>query len=74
MEVDLEYPQELHDLHNDYPVAPKKQKYPAKYAIGVLQKDCRKIYHFNRSSKQTNPNIKRQERVCVALSESSAIP
>ena len=26
--VDLEYPRELHDLHNDYPVAPEKQKYP----------------------------------------------
>ena len=26
LEVDLEYPQELHNLHNDYPVAPKKIK------------------------------------------------
>ena len=24
LEVDLEYPEELHDLHNDYPCAPEK--------------------------------------------------
>ena len=26
LEVDLEYPHELHDIHNDYPVAPEKVK------------------------------------------------
>ena len=26
LEVDLEYPKELHNLHNDYPVAPEKMK------------------------------------------------
>ena len=26
LEVDLEYPQELHDIHNDYPVAHEKVK------------------------------------------------
>ncbi|XP_068731100.1 uncharacterized protein [Montipora capricornis] len=26
LEVDLEYPKELHDLHNDYPLAPEKVK------------------------------------------------
>ncbi|CAH3133130.1 unnamed protein product, partial [Pocillopora meandrina] len=24
LEVDLEYPKELHDLHNDYPLAPER--------------------------------------------------
>ena len=24
LEVDFEYPKELHDLHNDYPVAPER--------------------------------------------------
>ena len=39
LEVDLEYPQELHDLHNDCPLAPEKTK----VSSGMLSEYCKKI-------------------------------
>ena len=39
LEVDLEYPQELHGIHNDYPVAPEK----VKVSKNMLSDYCKKI-------------------------------
>ena len=38
-EVDLEYPDELHELHNNYPLAPKKLAVP----FDMLSIYCKKI-------------------------------
>ena len=38
LEVDLEYPKELHDLHNDYPIAPEK----IRVTEDMLSNYCRK--------------------------------
>ena len=39
MQVDLEYPDELHELHNDYPLAPEKLA----VSSDILSKYCTEI-------------------------------
>ena len=39
LEVDLEYPDELHKLHNDYPLAPEKLAIP----YDMLSDYCKKV-------------------------------
>ena len=39
LEVDLEYPEKLHALHNDYPLAPKNLL----ITYEMLSNDCKKI-------------------------------
>ena len=69
LEVDLVYDKSLHDLHNDCPVAPEKLKVPD----GMLSEYCKKIAEKYKIS-IGQVNVKGQGRVCVTLSEPSAIP
>ena len=39
LEIDLEYPDELHELHNDYPLAPKKLA----VSYDMLSEYCKKL-------------------------------
>ena len=40
--MDLEYPQELHNSHNDYPVAPEKVKVSKNMLSGYCKKFAEK--------------------------------
>ena len=53
LEVDLDYPQELHDLHTDYPLAVAAEK--IKVQEDMLSDYCKQIK--NKSS-QVNSHIK----------------
>ena len=70
--MDLEYPRELHDLHNDYAVAPEK----AKVSKNMLSRYCKKIAEkYKISIGQVNkliPTLKSKEKVCATLSKPSA--
>ena len=52
LEVDLEYPSELHDLHNDYPSAPERleisQNMLSKYCLSIANKYGIKIDGVNK--------------------------
>ena len=72
LEVDLEYPSELHNLHNDYSLAPEKfeisQDMLSKYCSDIADKYGIKIGGVNKLV----PNF-RQEKICRSLQKSSIV-
>ena len=50
LEVDLEYPKELHDLHSDYPLAPENRCVSADM-VSDFSKGIYKLYHSGKDVK-----------------------
>ena len=53
LEVDSEYLQEFHDIHNDYPLAPEKIKIPKEW----LSDYCLKIANVHNITTGTNKKL-----------------
>ena len=72
LEVDFEYPSELHDLHNDYPLAPEKleisQNMLSKYYCNILNKYGIEIDGVNKLV----PNLGNKSK-CCSLQKSSGV-
>ena len=65
LQVDLQYPTELHDLHNDYPLAPEK----IKISPNMLSSYCQQLsedLNFNNSSvPKLVPNLQNKTNYVV---------
>ena len=65
LEVDLEYPKKLHDIHNDYPLAPEKINIPKEW----LSKYCftiASVYNITTGTvKKLVPNL--MNKLCDSL-------
>ena len=73
LEFDLEYPDELHNLHDDYPLAPENleiiQNMSPKYCSDIANKYEIKIGGVNKLV----PNLKNKRKICCSLQSSSVV-
>ena len=62
LEVDLEYPKELHDLHNDYPLGPEKVKVTDNMLSGYCKKIASKYNISTGLVQKLIPTLKNKEK------------
>ena len=62
VECDLEYPSELHDLHNDYPLAPQTMTVDASMLSPYQRTLMSELKTAGLSAKKLVPNLLNKER------------
>ena len=62
LEVDLEYPKELHDLHNDYPLGPEKVKVTKDMLSSYFQKIANKYKISTGLVQKLIPTLKNKQK------------
>jgi hypothetical protein len=63
--VDVEYPQEIHDLHNDYPLLPEKMMITKEMASPYSQQSSQATYHPLSDYVKLVPNLQDKENYVV---------
>ena len=65
LEVDLEYPPELHDLHSDYPVAPEKMKITHEMLAPYQQNLKEKLGYKPTKAEKLVPNLWNKQKYVI---------
>eukprot|EP00732_Lithocolla_globosa_P000001 Lithocolla_globosa_v1_NODE_1_length_16663_cov_42.954359.p1 type:complete len:1376 gc:universal NODE_1_length_16663_cov_42.954359:11827-15954(+) len=69
LEVDLEYPSRLHDLHNDYPVCPEKMSVSnsmlSPYSLNLKRNGCEDVELPEDKTMKLVPNLLNKKRYVI---------
>ena len=73
LEVDLEYPAEIHDVHNDYPMAPEQKTIPISDLSEHSQKIRKDLGMKGKPNGKANSQPRQEGKVCCTLSKFATI-